>query len=356
MRALASSLVRFRALFRKEFRQLLRDPRMRFFVVVPPLIQLLIFGYATSYDVHRADIGIVDSVGTAETRALLSAVTATGVFTAYSYPDMRAAARAMDRGAVRAVLQFSPRFAQEPAVQLIADGSDSNSALMILGQLGQSLVQASGSRPPIELVDRAWFNPALEDRWYFIPGIIATVILISSVMLIAMAVVRERELGTLERLMVTPVARIEFLLGKAAPVVCIGIFDVVLVTVVAVGWFEVPFRASVWVLLVATLLFLASSLGTGLLISSFVTTQQQAVLWAFFLTMPMILLSGFAFPIANMPEPAQWFARINPLSHYLVVIRDLFLKGGDLGSHPTEYAAMGLLGAVSLLVSTLRLR
>jgi ABC-2 type transport system permease protein len=152
------------------------------------------------------------------------------------------------------------------------------------------------------------------------------------------------------------VARIEFLLGKAAPVACIGIFDVVLVTAVAVGWFEVPFHANLLALAAGTLLFLASTLGIGLLISSFVSTQQQAVLWAFFVTMPMILLSGFAFPIANMPEPAQWFAWINPLSHYLVVIRDLFLKGGGIDAHLAEFAVMAVLGAVSVAISTIRLR
>jgi ABC-2 type transport system permease protein len=354
--ALRSSLVRLRALFRKEFRQLLRDPRMRFMVIAPPLIQLFVFGYATSFDVRRADVGIVDPVRSAETRALLAAVTASGTFTALHFEDMRGAARAIDRGTVRAVLHFSPHFEHDHTLQLIADGSDSNSALMIVGELAQTLLRAGGGKVPLEIVDRAWFNPNLDDRWFFVPGIIATVILISTVMLIAMAVVRERELGTLERLMVTPVARIEFLLGKLAPVAFIGIFDAVLVCVVAVAWFEVPFHSTVWSLVAATLLFLASTLGTGLLISSFVSTQQQAVLWAFFITMPMILLSGLAFPIANMPEAAQWFAALNPLSHFLLVIRDLFLKGGGIGAHSGHFLAMGLLGAGSLLVCTLRLR
>jgi ABC-2 type transport system permease protein len=353
---LAESAIRLRALLRKEFRQLLRDPRMRFFVVVPPLIQLLVFGYAASYDVRRADIGVVDPVRSEQTRALLGAVTADGTFTASAFADMRDAARAIDRGTVRAVLHFSPGFDHDHRVQLIADGSDSNSALMIVGQLAQSLQRAAGATAPIAIEERAWFNPNLDDRWFFVPGIIATVLLISTGMLIAMAVVREREIGTLERMMVTPVARIEFLLGKIAPVVCIGIFDVALVCVVAVFWFEVPFRCTVWSLTVATLLYLASTLGIGLLISSFVVTQQQAVLWMFFVTMPMILLSGFAFPVANMPEPAQWFAAINPLSHFLYVLRDMFLKGGGIAGHATHVAAMAALGFGAVVVSALRLR
>ena len=242
---LGESATRLRALFRKEFRQLLRDPRMRFFVIVPPLIQLLIFGYAAAYDVRRADIGVVDPVRSAESRALLASVTADGTFTAFAFADMREAARAMDRGAVRAVLHFSPDFEHDRRVQLIADGADSNTALMIVGQLGQALQHAAGAAAPITIEDRAWFNPNLEDRWFFVPGIIATLLLISTSMLIAMAVVRERELGTLERMMVTPVARIEFLLGKIAPVAFIGLFDVALVCAIALLWFEVPFHSSV---------------------------------------------------------------------------------------------------------------
>ena len=263
---LAESAIRLHALLRKEFRQLLRDPRMRFFVVVPPLIQLLVFGYAASYDVRRAEIGVVDPVRSEQTRALLGAVTADGTFTATAFADMRDAARAIDRGTVRAVLHFSPDFDHDHRVQLIADGSDSNSALMIVGQLAQSLQRAAGATAPIAIEERAWLNPNLDDRWFFVPGIIATVLLISTSMLIAMAVVREREIGTLERMMVTPVARIEFLLGKIAPVVCIGLVDVALVCVVAVYWFEVPMRCTVGSLTVATLLYLASTLGIGLLI------------------------------------------------------------------------------------------
>jgi len=353
---LGESATRLRALFRKEFRQLLRDPRMRFFVIVPPLIQLLIFGYAAAYDVRRADIGVVDPVRSAESRALLASVTADGTFTAFAFADMREAARAMDRGAVRAVLHFSPDFEHDRRVQLIADGADSNTALMIVGQLGQALQHAAGAAAPITIEDRAWFNPNLEDRWFFVPGIIATLLLISTSMLIAMAVVRERELGTLERMMVTPVARIEFLLGKIAPVAFIGLFDVALVCAIALLWFEVPFHSSVWALTVATLLFLASTLGTGLLISSFVATQQQALLWMFFITMPMILLSGFAFPVANMPAAAQWFAAVNPVTHFLFVIRDMFLKGGGIAVHATHFAAMAALGFVAVVVSALRLR
>jgi len=353
---LCDSAIRLRALLHKEFRQLLRDPRMRFFVIVPPLIQLFIFGYAAAYDVRRADIGVVDPVRSEESRALLASVTADGTLTALAFADMRDAARAIDRGTVRAVLHFSPDFEHDRRVQLIADGSDSNSALMIVGQLAQGLQRAAGATAPIAIEDRAWFNPNLDDRWFFVPGIIATLLLISTSMLIAMAVVRERELGTLERMMVTPVARIEFLLGKIAPVACIGIFDVALVCVIAVWWFEVPFRSSAWALTVATLLYLASTLGTGLLISSFVATQQQALLWMFFITMPMILLSGFAFPVANMPQAAQWFAAINPVTHFLYVIRDMFLKGGGIAVHATHFAAMAALGLGAVVVSALRLR
>jgi len=353
------SLVRLRALLAKEFRQLLRDPRMRFFVVVPPLIQLMVFGYAATYDVRHADLGLVDDGPGAASRALARDVESTGHFTLHRYPDMAAAAVGIDRGAVRAILHFPVDFADRRVVQLVTDGSDSNSAQIVGGQLSGALLSAAtdAARPPVLQVERrAWYNPNLDDRIFFVPGIIANVVFVATMSLMAMTVVRERELGTLERLLVTPVARLEFVLSKMLPVASVGLFDVALVGGVAVAWFNVPFRGSIVALFLGAALFLMSSLGLGLLISSYAGTQQQAMLLSFFVIMPAIMLSGFAFPIANMPKGVQLATWLDPLRYFLVVIRDVFLKAGGIADHLFQYAMMALLGTLALGLSVLRVR
>ena len=353
-------LIRLRALLAKEFRQLLRDPRMRFFVVVPPLIQLMVLGYAASFDVRQAQVGVVDYAHTLRSRELLAAVSAGGHFQLLSFPDMAAAADAVDRNQIRAIVHFAADFPRRPVVQLIADGSDSNSAQIIVGQLGQiireDVQRRTGGRLPIQIQERAWYNPNLNDRDYFVPGIIATVVLVATMLLTAMTVVREREMGTLERLMVTPVARLEFLIGKMIPVACIGLFDVALVTLLAVLWFQVPLRGELSALLFGSVLYLMSTLGLGLLISSYSGTQQQAMLLGFFVIMPAIILSGFAFPISNMPQGVQWLTFLDPLRYFLVIIRDLFLKGSGFFDHLFEYGMMACLGTVTLLLSMVRIR
>ncbi len=360
MNAGLASLIRLRTLLGKEFLQLLRDPRMRFLMLAPPLFQLMVFGYAASFDVHHAEIAVLDQARTPTTRAWLAAVAATGSFTLHFVPKMAEATAAMDRGEIRAMLRFAPDFEQSRVVQIIADGSDSNSAQMIAGQLSQILQQSARRstdiEPPIRIEERAWFNANLDDRSYFIPGIIATIVLIITVMLTAMTIVREREFGTLERLLVTPIARLEFLIGKMVAVAAVGLFDVALISLIAVAWFDVPFRGSVIGLLAGSMLFLMSSLGIGLLISSYAETQQQAQLLAFFVIQPMVMLSGFAFPIVNMPEGVQWLTWLDPLRYYLVIIRDVFLKGSGMGAHSFEYAMMAILGSGALLLSLARLK
>jgi ABC-2 type transport system permease protein len=354
------ALARLKALLAKEFRQLLRDPRMRFFVVVPPIIQLMVFGYAATYDVRHADVALVDEGPDAVSRALVRDVASTGHFTLHRYADMAAAADAIDKGAVRAVLHFPSDFADRGAVQVVADGSDSNSAQMVAGQLTSALLSAaarSGARPPsVQVVERAWYNPNLDDRIFFVPGIIANVVFVATMSLMAMTVVRERELGTLERLLVTPVGRLEFVLSKMLPVAAVGLFDVALVATVAVAWFGVPFRGSILALFLGAALFLMSSLGLGLLISSYAGTQQQAMLLSFFLIMPAIVLSGFAFPIANMPYGVQLATWLDPLRYFLIVIRDVFLKAGGLSDHLFQFAMMALLGTLALGLSMARVR
>ena len=356
MNAIMASLVRLRVLLPKEFRQLLRDPRMRFFVLVPPLVQLMLFAYAATFDVREAQVAVVDAAPSASSRELLHTLAASGHFVLQVSADMAAAREAMDRGTVRAIVQFPADFERSRRLQLLADGSDSNSALLIVGQIKQTLLEHMAIEPPINLEVRAWYNPNLDDLLFFIPGIIANVVLISTLILTAMTVIREREMGTLERLLVTPVARLEFLFGKMVAVACVGLFDVLLITGAGVLLFGVPFRGSLLALVTGSLLFLMSTLGIGLLISSYARTQQQAMLTAIFIVLPAIILSGFAFPIDNMPEPVQWATYLDPLRYFQVILRDLFLKGGGLGDHLSEYGAMALIGITALSLSLWRVR
>ena len=360
LRRAARSWRRIAALLRKEFLQLLRDPRMRFVLVAPPLIELVLFGYAATFDVRHADIAVVNHDTTQASRELLAAVRATGHYTLHVLPDMRAVSAAMDDNQVRVILQVPADLSTRRTVQLVGDGSDPNSAQLIAGELSRVIAQASlaqaGQLPAITVEERAWFNPNLEDRWYFIPGILANVVFVSTMMLSAMVVVREREFGTLERLLVTPVGRLEFLLAKMVPVACVGLFDTLLITAVAVGWFGVPLRGDLPAVLAATLVLLLGTQGLGLLASTYAATQQQAMMWAAFFIMPMIVLSGFAIPIRNMPQVLQWLSWLDPLRYYLVVVRDLFLKGSSLAAHGFQLAMMALLGTGALGIALARLR
>jgi len=357
---LLRSLGRMRALLVKEFLQLLRDPRMRFVLVMPPLIELLLFGYAATFDVRHANLAVVNHDTTQVSRELVQSIRASGHYTMTLLPDMDSASAAMDRNEVRVIVQIPADLTERRQIQVIADGSDPNSALLIAGELSRLVAQASlaqaGQMPAITVEERAWFNPNLEDRWYFIPGILANVIFVATMMLSAMVVVREREFGTLERLLVTPVGRLEFLVCKMLQVACVGIFDAWLITAAAVERFGVPLRGSLVGLVAATLVLLLGTQGLGLLCSSYAATQQQAMMLAAFFLMPMIVLSGFAFPIQNMPPVLQWISWADPLRYYLVVVRDMFLKGSGVADHAFEFAMMALLGSSALALAVRRLR
>jgi len=351
---------RLAALMRKEFVQLLRDPRMRFMLVVPPVVQLFIFGYAATFEVRHADIAVVDRDGGPEVREVIAAIDAAHHYTLRFLGSIDAASALMDRGRIGVIVQIPPRFSTDRRIELIADGSDPNTAQLVQAELAQVIATYGASQaqyvPPLTVEERAWFNPNLEDHWFFIPGIMANVLFVATMMLTAMMVVREREVGTLERLMVTPVGRLEFLVAKMVPVACVGLFDVGLIAFMAVAWFDVPLRGGIVALALASLLVLLSTQGLGLLVSTYAATQQQAMLSSMFYIMPMVVLSGFAFPIRNMPEAVQLLTWVDPLRYYLVVVRDIFLKGMGLGDHPFEFAMMLVLGCTAIGASALRLR
>ena len=351
---------RLAALMRKEFVQLLRDPRMRFMLVVPPIVQLFVFGYAATFEVRHADIAVVDFDHGPDAREVMEAIDAAHHYTLHFPGSVAAASAMMDRGEIGVIAQIPQRFSIDRRIELIADGSDPNTAQLVVAELAQVIgaYAASHARfvPPVTVEERAWFNPNLEDHWFFVPGIMANVLFVSTMILAAMMVVREREIGTLERLMVTPVGRFELLVAKMIPVACVGLFDVALIAVMAVWWFGVPLRGGVFALFLASLLLLLSTQGLGLLVSTYAATQQQAMLSSMFFIMPMVVLSGFAFPIRNMPAPVQALTWVDPLRYYLVVVRDIFLNGLTLGDHPFEFAMMLVLGCAALALSAIRLR
>jgi ABC-2 type transport system permease protein len=366
-----------RAVVRKEFIQALRDPRMRMVLLVVPVLQLLVFGYAVTTDVRDVRLAVVDRDGTPRSRELVSRFTGSGYFRAVAYPADEAALRdLMDRGTVRAALLLEPGFGGEIAagrsapVQLILDGTDSNTTSLVLGYAGRILegwssqlraegfARRTGARPPppVVLRSRAWFNENLESRNFFVPGVIAALLMVTTLLLSSMAIVREKEAGTIEQVMVTPIARWEFILGKTVPFVVIGYVNVALISTLAVLWFRVPMRGSLLLLAVGTGLYIMGLLGVGLIVSTVSRTQQQAMMTTFFFTMPFILLSGFIYPVANMPRAVQLASLADPMRHFLVVVRGVFLKGVGWEILWPQLLALAALGGITLALALLRFR
>ena len=357
---------RILGLVRKEFHQLLRDDRMKRVIFVAPLIQLMVFGYAVSTDVRDVRLFVVDHDRTHSSRALVEALTAGGYFRVAGRSDRSAELMAaLDHGRVTIGLEIPPDYDRSlregrGRVQLVVDGTNSNVATVALGYAEQ-IVRAHGLAmldrpppPPVDLRERAWFNPSLQSRNYNVPGVIGSIMLLISLLLTALAVVRERELGTLEQLMVSPLRPGELIAGKTIPFALVALFDLVLITVVALLWFRVPFLGQGPLLLLAAALFLLSTLGLGLLISTISNTQQEAFLSTFLVIMPTMLLSGFMFPVSSMPAAFQWLTLLNPLRHYLEIVRAIFLKGAGLEALWPQYLFLFVMGTVVLWFASTR--
>ena len=361
---------RLKTMLVKEFIQVFRDPRMRFLIFLVPAVQTVIFGYAVNTDVRHVATAVYDLDNSRESRELVARFVRSGYFdiTEYVGSDRRAR-ELVDRGAVKAVLRMDSGFARTlvagraAPVQLILDGTDSNTAAIVLSHAGRiaarytedlqaKQVAASIGRPlrigGVRLESRAWFNDNLESRNFYVPAVITNIVFIVTMLLSSMAVVREKEIGTMEQIIVTPITRSEFILGKTVPFVLIGFIDVGLISAVSAFWFQVPMRGGILLLFGATALFLMSSLGIGLLISTVSRTQQQAMMSAFFVIFPAMLLSGFAFPIENMPPAVQWLTYLNPIRYFLVIIRGIFLKGVGADILWPQLSALAVLGCIIL--------
>ena len=364
---------RLRVLVWKEFLELRQNPRLFGLVIVAPIVQLTLLGYAATTDVRDVPVVVADGDRTAASRELIARFDASRNFTVIeTVTTVREVESWLQRGTAWMALSVPAGYGRElaagrsVAVQVIADGTDANSttvalgyATSLVGSYAQELAAATGtpSEGGIDARIRVWFNPQLESRHFMIPGVLALVLLVVTANLASMAIVREKELGTLEQLNVTPLRRWELVAGKLLPYGLIGLVDVVLVVAVAVFWFEVPLRGSLTLLFALTLLYVMCTLALGLFISTVSETQQQAMMTAtFFFVTPMVYLSGFIFPIENMPGAIQPLTYLIPLRYYLVIVRGIFLKGIGWDLLWPQVAALGVWGTVVLALAVGRSR
>jgi len=361
----------------KEFIQVFRDKRTRFVLFGPPIIQMLIFGYAATFEIRHVPTVVLDQDHSQESRELISRFSSSPYFDVRrQLTEQRQGPVLIDRGEATVALQIHPGFAQNlrkgetAPLQVIVDGTNSNTALIAVGYLNQIAArfaldyqrdriyriapQMVERMPRVQLEQRPWYNPDLRSRWFFVPGVIGSLTLVLVTTLTAFAVVREREIGTLEQIMVTPIRPFEFILGKTLPFFLIGLLDVTLIGVVGTFWFQVPFRGAIGVLLTGAVLFILCMLGVGLLISTVSSTQQQAMVTAFFFIMPAITFSGFGFPISTMPQWLQYCTYLSPLRYFLVVLRSSYLKGVGMNILWPQMLAMAGLGVTLLTISVLR--
>lgn len=368
---------RIGAILKKEIKQVLRDPRMKTVIFISPVIQILIFGYAANKDIDYIPVAIYDQDNTKESRGLLNDFTYSKYFVPkyYIYSD-KEQDRLIDRGKTSAVIRIDRGFGRnlkagkDAFVQLSLDGSDSNTAMVILGYANTIMSRYQyrllkdsasakglpGVNASVDLRDISWFNENLISRNYYLPGVIASIVTIMSLLLTAMAIVREKEIGTMEQLIVSPLKPLELVIGKLIPFGIIALIQASLITTFAVLWFHIPLRGNLLLLALATCVYLFTSLGAGLYISTIASTQQEAMMSVFLFYMPTFLLSGFAYPIANMPEVIQWFTLVNPMRYFLVIIRGIFLKGVGIDVLWSQFAALLLMGLVVISFSILRFK
>ncbi|MBM3250368.1 MAG: ABC transporter permease [Candidatus Omnitrophica bacterium] len=366
---------RARAVLIKEFKQVLRDPRMKTVIFISPLIQILLFGYAANKDIDYIPTAIYDQDNTKESRELLRRFTFSKYFVPKYYIENRQDQDYLiDKGLTNMVIRIDRGFGRDlnagkkAQVQLSLDGSDSNTAMIILGYANtitsefqyQEMKKEAESKgllaagPSVDLRERAWFNQNLISRNYYLPGVIASIVTMMSLLLTSMAIVREKEIGTMEQLIVSPLRPLELIFGKLVPFGIIALIQAGLITTFGVLWFHIPFRGSLFLLAFSTCIYLFTTLGAGLFISTIASTQQEAMMSVFLFYLPTFLLSGFAYPINNMPQLIQWFTFINPMRYFLVVVRGIFLKGVGFSVLWPQLVPLFIIGIIVITISALR--
>jgi ABC-2 type transport system permease protein len=354
--------VRIREIVRKEFIQLFRDKKNRPILFIMPFTMLLIFGYVVSTDVRDVKVGILDQSRTKESRLVSDYLQGSPIFRiTYRVNDPRELEELLLRRKVDIAIKIGPDFSERirkgetAAIQVLADGSMSNLAgvriaytLQVLERLNQEFLrQLVPQRIDYGRIDarvRTWYNSNLESRDFFVPGMVAVLIMILSLLFTSMAIIKEKEVGTMEQLIVTPMRPLELILGKTIPYILISLAQMVAVSLFAIFWFDIPMRGSVALMFLGVCLFLLSTLGIGLFVSTISATQQQAMMTTFFFIVPFFMLSGFVFPIENMPLVVQWLTYLDPLRYMIVIIRGLFLKGVGMDVLWPQYFALVIMG------------
>lgn len=368
---------RLKQMLIKELIQVVRDKRTRFILIGPPIIQMLIFGYAASFEIRNVSTVIVDRDHSRESRELISRFTSSPYFNVQErLDDSKQAQQLIDQGKAIIALEIDAGFAEKlrkgetAPLQVIVDATNSNTALIASAYVSQIALgfarqtqqdriysvapQLIEQMPSVELAQRPWYNTDLSSRWFFVPGVIGSLTTLLVITLTSFAVVREREIGTLEQIMVTPIRPVEFILGKTLPFFLIGLFDALLIGMVGTFWFQIPFRGHILVLLTGAVVFLVCMLGVALLISTVSATQQQAMVTSFFFIMPTITFSGFGFPISAMPHWMQECSYAIPLRYFLIVLRGTYLKGVGFDILWPQMAAMGGIGLAVMMLAVLR--
>jgi ABC-2 type transport system permease protein len=357
---------------RKEFHQLKRDKKMRGMVILAPIFQILILGYAADMDVRDVPTVVCDQDRSAESRALAQAFASSGSFRLTAYVENAAEAESrLEKGGAEIGLILPPNFGADllkggtPSIQLLVDGSRSNTAAVALAY-AQSITEdfsrdyfpgAARLRQPVEARTRVWYNPELKSRPFMIPGVFALLVMVFTIILTSLAIVKEKEIGTLEQLVVSPLRKAELIMGKLIPFALIGLVLVTFTLGACALFFGIIPRGSIAILYLLTLILILSTLGIGLLVSTLARTQQQAMMYAiFFFMLPMMMLSGFAFPIANMPAPIRALTYLMPLRYYMVIVRSIFLKGSGLDILWPQALPMLALGAVFIGFSVARFK
>ena len=357
------TLFRIAALTRKELLQILKDPRSRYSLLFPPILQCLIYGYVATYDLNDVPYAVLDQDRSAASQELLAQLDGSKVFRRVANLNRLAEAKnVIDERRALLLVQIDQDFerrlrSDRPAeVQVIADGRNSNTAATALGYIGAivesfnaSWREEQGQRAaPVRLTTRAWYNPNLETRWHMIPALIGTLTFIQTMLLTGLSVAREREQGTFDQLLVTPFRPIEIMAGKALPAVLVGIVQATLVLLVAQLWFRIPFAGSFFTLYAGLSVFLLAAVGMGLLLSSVAKTMQQAMLFSFLLIMPFALLSGLTTPISSMPVALQYVTLINPLRYAIDIAHRVYLEGVGLQLLVPELWPLAIIAVVTL--------
>jgi ABC-2 type transport system permease protein len=348
------------SLWRKELLAILKDPANRVILVVPSLVESFLFGYAATYDLNNVPYALLDQSRSAASVELIARLDGTRVFRRIATLQTQSEiADIIDSGEALMTIQIGPRFEQQlnrgesAPVQLILDGRNSNtagSAALYVGTVIESYNASlrEENRPPITVEARAWFNPNLETRWNLLPGLIASLSMIQTLLLAALSVARERENGTFDQLLVTPFSPTEIMIGKAIPIMLIGLMQSTIVLMVALFWFEIPLAGSLLTLYAGLTLFTVASVGVGLSISAVSVNMQQAMLYTFMLIMPLILLSGLVTPVRNMPQFLQIATLVNPLRFAIDLVQRVYLEGAGLRTVVYDLIPLLIISAITL--------